>query len=61
MSLHTIKPLICFTCGLVMVCDVYSALSFYSGMLFMLAACLMWQRNLETQGAGTSYSRPDLS
>jgi hypothetical protein len=53
MSLHTIKPLICFTCGLVMVCDVYSALSFYSGMLFMLAACLMWQRNLETQGAGT--------
>jgi len=49
MTLHNFQPLVYFISGLVMTCNFNSSLSFYSGILLMLIACLIWERRLENQ------------
>ena len=40
-------PYVIFTCGLLSACNVDSSFSFYPGILLMLIACLIWERQLE--------------
>ena len=49
MILGNFQPLAFFTSGLVMICTFNSSLAFYSGILLMLIACLIWGRHLENQ------------
>jgi len=47
MTLRNVQPVTCFISGVVLTCNLNSSLSFYSGILLMLIACLIWQRHLE--------------
>jgi len=47
MILRNVQPIIYFISGLVLTCNFNSSLSFYSGILLMLIACLIWERHLE--------------
>ena len=49
MSLSKFLPYVYAICGLVMVCNIDSLLSYYSGLLLMLIACLIWTKQLERQ------------
>jgi hypothetical protein len=47
MTIKWAFPYIFFICGLGGASDYDSALSFYSGILLMLVACLIWIKQLE--------------
>lgn len=44
-------PYVFALCGLGMVCKIDSPLAYYSGLLLMLIACLIWIKQLERQGS----------
>jgi hypothetical protein len=47
MSLNEALPYVFATSGLGMACNIDSLLSFHSGILLLLIACLIWIRQLE--------------
>jgi len=49
MILRNVQPLVYLISGLGMTCNFNSSLCFYSGILLMLIACLIWERRLEHQ------------
>jgi len=49
MILRNVLPIIYSVSGLGMACNFNSPLCFYSGILLMLVACLIWERRLENQ------------
>ena len=49
MYLNKFLPYLYALCGLGMVCNIDSTLGYYSGLLLMLIACLIWTKQLERQ------------
>jgi len=49
MILRNILPIFYSICGLGLACNFNSSLCFYSGILLMLVACLIWEQRLENR------------
>lgn len=46
---RNVIPYVCFFCGLGAASNFDSAVSFYSGSLLMLLACMAWLKQLDRQ------------